>query len=69
NYDGPWAGDLNATDKARVAWGRQVYRNRRLAAGFVRGIAERQAYDRVPPVVTEEGNWLGEGIIAEQGRV
>ncbi|MCO5396582.1 restriction endonuclease [Ralstonia soli] len=68
NYDGPWAADLHSADKARAAWGSQVYRNRRLAAGFVRGIVERQTHDGVPPVVTEEGQWLGDGAIAEQGR-
>lgn len=65
-YRGPWNDDLQAKDRARAAWGRQVLQTRRRAAGFVYAIMERQLYDDVSPVVDADGMWLEPGSIGER---
>ncbi|KVD58771.1 restriction endonuclease [Burkholderia ubonensis] len=65
-YQGPWADDLHAKDRARAAWGRQALRNRGRAAGFVQAILDRQALDGVRPVVDADGMWLKPGPLQER---
>lgn len=65
-YQGPWADDLHAKDRARATWGRQALRNRGRAAGFVQAILDRQAIDGVLPVVDADGMWLEAGPLQER---
>jgi hypothetical protein len=59
---GPWSSDLQPKDLRIGAWGRVAYWARQRMAGFVQAVKERQEFDGIAPVASEDGFWMVEGI-------
>jgi hypothetical protein len=54
-YDGPWADDLSAADRARAAWGYEAWRSRARAAGFIQSLIDEQRLDHKAPAFDASG--------------
>ena len=54
-YDGPWADDRSAADRARAAWGKEAWRKRATAAGHIQVLIDEQRLDGKAPTFDASG--------------
>jgi hypothetical protein len=54
-YDGPWADDRSAADRARAAWGKEAWRKRAAAAGYIQTLIDEQRLDGKAPLFDASG--------------
>jgi Restriction endonuclease len=54
-YDGPWADDRSAADRARAAWGKEAWRKRAAAAGYIQVLIDEQRLDGKAPAFDASG--------------
>lgn len=55
HYDGPWAKDLTARDRAMATWGREAWARRSEAARCIHDLAETCTLGEVRPLFDERG--------------